>query len=537
MRAKTKVVSFALCALFLFVFAANVQAQNVIWNVSQQNNEVVQYGLTELMGEVKLRSAFTRAASSNTITITYQGATIANLPAGFPTITPNPDLQTTRRIDYPNGVRLDLFCAGGVAATTLCGTVAGVDNISITGFNTGLGGQIVLTTSPGVTVDATDEVRVNGVRADVSTKSVGQSVLALISSTPSNANTFDFVNVTVATVNTSMVVTVAGKTIPICTTPTNPTISVEEGFAGAFVEYTSPGAGARPRFGATGDTRVRIQVNNLPSGVTLSWPTSVVGTVSQGAPGAPVSTLVLESGSTSSVAIYTFTTTSQATSDTRKEIFAITPVVTVPATAGFGVATAQAQLWPDATSTTIIRFAHPLRNDPANNFISITKCVTYLLYPFVTGNNIPGFTTGIAVANTSSDDAVFGTGAGAASQSGSITLYGWHNSNKDATGSSTTAFTPSTFTGAAVSAVVSANLNAGDTWANTIDGSAPVFVGFQGYVIAKCDFQFAHGFAFIVGKYNSGSVFDVAHGYLALVIPDPAISPGRVTVTGESLGQ
>jgi hypothetical protein len=79
-------------------------------------------------------------------------------------------------------------------------------------------------------------------------------------------------------------------------------------------------------------------------------------------------------------------------------------------------------------------------------------------------------------------------------------------------------------------------LNSGDTWANTIDGSAPVFAGFQGYVIAKCDFQFGHGFAFIVGKYNSGTVFDVAHGYLALVIPDPAIT-ARVTTAGESLGQ
>ncbi len=534
MRAKTKAVAFALCALFLFVFAANVQAQNVIWNVSQQNNEVVQYGLTELMGEAKMKAAFLRTTSANTITLTYQGSQIANLPSGFATYTNAPDILTTRRIEYPNGVRLDLFCAGGIAATTLCGATLGVENVTISGFNTGLGGQIILTINAGLIVAINDEMRVNGVRADVSTKSIGQSVNTLISSTPSNANTFDFVNITVATVNTSMEVAVTARTIPICTTPTNPIFKVTEGFAGGFVEYTSPGAGGRPRFGATGDTRVRIQVNNLPSGVTLSWPTSVVGTVAQGPPGTPVSTLVLESGSTSSVAVYTFTTSSQSTSDTRKETFWIIPVVTVPATSGFGAATAQAQLWPDASSTTIIRFAHPLINNPADAFLTITKCVTYLLYPFVTGNNIPGFTTGIAVANTSDDDAVFGTGLGAAAQSGAITLYGWHNSNKDATGSSTTTYTPSTFTGVAVSAMVSANLKAGDSWAGVIDGSA-VFAGFQGYVIAKCDFQFAHGFSFIVGKYNSGSVFDVAHGYLALVIPDPAII-ARVTAAGESLG-
>ena len=40
---------------------------------------------------------------------------------------------------------------------------------------------------------------------------------------------------------------------------------------------------------------------------------------------------------------------------------------------------------------------------------------------------------------------------------------------------------------------------------------------FQGYMFAVCNFQYAHGFAFIsdVGARN------LAMGYLALVIPDP----------------
>ena len=418
--------------------------------------------------------------------------------------------------------------------------------VSLSAINTALGGQIILTVQGGFAVAAGDQIRVNGARTDVSAKSIGTSIAALISSAPSNANTFNSVNVTVATVNRSMTVDLTGGIAPICITPTNPTITITEGFATAFVEYTSPGAGARTRFGATGDTRVRIQVNSLPSGVTLSWPTTVAGSSTSGA--ATGATLVLESGSTSSVAIYTFNTTNQATSDTLQEYFTVIPVVTVAATAAFGQATAQAQLWPDATSTTIIRFAHPLLPDPAGNFASVSRCVTYLLFPFVTGNNFPGFTTGLAIANTSADDAVFVTGGGvsasrtAAAQAGAITLYGWHRSNKDATGSSTTTFTPSTFTGAAVTAVVSANLSAGDSWAGTIDGAIPAgggpnFAGFEGYVIAKCDFQYAHGFSFIVGKYNSGSVFDVAHGYLALVIPDPSITARTASNGGESLGQ
>lgn len=529
MRAKTKVVSFVFCALVL-AFGATAQAQ-VIHDVTQQNNEVVQYGLTELMGEVRFTAAAVCTPGpcttiASTITITYNGAAINNLPSAAKT-------YAGGVLTYANGIELTLTgqYAVGFGAT---------DRVSLSAINTALGGQIILTVQGGFVVAAGDQIRVNGARTDVSAKTVGTTIAALISSAPSNANTFNSVNVTVATVNRSMTVDVTGVTIPICITPANPTFRVTEGFATAFVEYTSPGAGARTRFGATGDTRVRIQVNNLPSGVTLSWPTTVAGSSTSGA--ATGATLVLESGSTSSVAIYTFNTTNQATSDTLQEYFNVIPVVSVAATAAFGQSTAQAQLWPDASSTTIIRFAHPLINDPANNFIAVNRCVTYLLFPFVTGNNIPGFTTGMAIANTSADDAVFVTAGGvtasrtAAAQAGAITLFGWHNSNKDATGSSTTTFTPSTFTGAAVSAVVSANLSAGDSWSGVIDGAAG-FAGFQGYVIAKCDFQYAHGFSFIVGKYNSGTVFDVAHGYLALVIPDPSIAVRDAANGGESLGQ
>jgi len=46
-----------------------------------------------------------------------------------------------------------------------------------------------------------------------------------------------------------------------------------------------------------------------------------------------------------------------------------------------------------------------------------------------------------------------------------------------------------------------------------MSGLAP---GFQGYIIAVCNFQFAHGFAFIsdLGARN------LAMGYLALVLPN-----------------
>src|ERR1017187_1145258 len=76
------------------------------------------------------------------------------------------------------------------------------------------------------------------------------------------------------------------------------------------------------------------------------------------------------------------------------------------------------------------------------------------------------------------------------------------------------------------------NIPAGTVWADTLSDPA-VAPTFQGYAFAVCDFQFAHGFAFIsdVGARN------LAMGYLALVIPDHTVrtaSPlGNTDLSGE----
>jgi len=124
----------------------------------------------------------------------------------------------------------------------------------------------------------------------------------------------------------------------------------------------------------------------------------------------------------------------------------------------------------------------------AKNIFNVNVCRTVLLYPFVTEQ--AGFDTGLAIANTSTDP--FGT----APQAGSCTLNWYSGTNSPA----------STNTG---------NIPSGTVWT----GLASVLVpGFQGYMIAVCQFQYAHGFAFIsdLGARN------LAMGYLALVIPDPA---------------
>ncbi len=158
-----------------------------------------------------------------------------------------------------------------------------------------------------------------------------------------------------------------------------------------------------------------------------------------------------------------------------------------------GVATVNMSFAPTSTVTTasatapIPRFADP---STAKNLLAINICQTLLLFPFVTNTN--GFDTGIAIANTSTDPV--GTGA----QNGSCVLN-WY----DGTGK-----TPTVNTG---------NIASGAVYTALVSGAA---AGFQGYMIAQCNFQFAHGFAFIsdLGARN------LAMGYLALIVNNGGVT-------------
>jgi hypothetical protein len=123
---------------------------------------------------------------------------------------------------------------------------------------------------------------------------------------------------------------------------------------------------------------------------------------------------------------------------------------------------------------------------------TINLCQTTLLYPFVTGAS--GFDTGIAVANTSMDP--FGT----VNQTGSCKLYGY-GVTISATGS-----TPSQPVVPGCDAIANplngTNCYGGAGGSNVITAgtvgtalASGLFPGFQGYVIAVCNFQYAHGYA------------------------------------------
>jgi len=156
--------------------------------------------------------------------------------------------------------------------------------------------------------------------------------------------------------------------------------------------------------------------------------------------------------------------------------FAPTPTAAFTAAAGAAA----------SSSLTIPRFISDTA--AARNIFNINICRTVLLYPYVT--NVAGFDTGLAIANTSTDP--FGTGA----QAGSCKLNWYQGTNNPAQADT-------------------GNIASGTVYTTLASTAVP---GFNGYMIAVCNFQYAHGFAFV----SDLGAQKLAMGYLALVIPDPA---------------
>jgi hypothetical protein len=167
-------------------------------------------------------------------------------------------------------------------------------------------------------------------------------------------------------------------------------------------------------------------------------------------------------------------------------------------------------------------------------YITINLCQTTLLYPYVVG--ITGYDTGIAVANTSMDP--FGT----VTQTGSCKLYGYGVTY------STTGATPATTAATPVipgcdsiaNPLPGTNCMGGPITASNPNGyyiapgtvgvvmASSVLTNFQGYVIAVCNFYYAHGYAALtdVGLRNLWS------SYLALELSPVCIGSPRSGVSG-----
>lgn len=503
-------VLLALCALF--VAAAHAQ---VTYQITSTPTFVINTGRAEVVGSVRITALNAGPTVASTIQVLYQGLSCDN--------------------NFTSGVQ---FFASGAYAAGAAPTGQTVTNTSA--------GCIVSFTIPGaVATVAGDFLEVQGVRGRIDffggVTNIGQNINASLNATPSNSSLFTApTTVVVATTAVGLNVgTITPTTILQCVgITTAPSIVIQEGYNGAFVQHVAQGTiavptAARPVFGAVNNTQVRITLTSLPTGVTVAWPATVTSALAGGVftAGVSGSELVLIATGTSGVtATYAYVCGDQGVCDITQESFTVAPTVTASPTAAFGTATAQARLWPDlitgdATSITSApagataarpRFNDPQRPSPGGTFITTAPCSTNLLYPFVT--NLAGFDTGIVIANTSSDPLPAANTAN--NQAGTCTITGF----PQAGGAAVTFTTPTIPTGTTYSTVLS-------------DAANAALNGFQGYLWVRCNFQLAHGFAFITDGF--GGVPTRAMGFVPLVVPDPVVlglQRGAPTCTAAQLG-
>ena len=551
-----------LAVLMLGLAVTQVNAQG--FNVSKSETDVAEHGRNQRMGAIRLdyTASGGNIDDGRTITVNYSNLRI-----------------TTTDIATDNAATgATLACDGGFGDPNCTVITATVANDADTGVGT-------VTISMGTLGRvAGSSVILRGVRADVSALSAGDTIVASINSSsaptgfvPIGQERTESVGGTVSTVTDGLDVVLGGASRLLCNigevvtgegddetrTPVGgvPSITVSEGFARAWETQL-------------GGTDIALKMNNLPEGVNLRWP-HVVTYIDPNDDGDEIwSTLTLTTASRRTAGIgntgdsmgagleadngdlvaanngemvtYMYGTTAEGlTNDsdkdvnTEKDSFKIEFVVDIAdleKVGAGGISDLWAWLAPagktgdDDDRATVLSYLMMPDTDPKSDdgdIINFGECVTYLLFPYLTCGDSANWTTAIAIANTTMDDGVFGISGGAVAQGGNIMLHAFPRSTMDEDGMMMM-HEPMTME-------LTENLAAGDTYSTTCSSVMP---GFAGYAIAKAGFRHAHGVAFVLGSFEGGATIDLAHGYLALVIPDPEFdNRGRGASSGESLGQ
>jgi len=289
-------------------------------------------------------------------------------------------------------------------------------------------------------------------------------------------------------------------------------------------------------------TRLMARFKNVPSGVGLSVPNEIIlggmvvrlvltpnadgsgGTLSAGGGGyesVPSSGLVVYE-------VYAIDAISYATQETVNVPTRVSYSIPGP----IGTATVNGNFAPISTVYTMNATApEPRFIDKATDMtaFTISRCRTILLFPYVT--NQAGFDTGIAIANTTADP------LGTVAQAGACQINYYGNTNGSTAPAVQTS--PEVGAGSHLAFMLSGGggvfaKNGGFTACASGACVAPLF---QGYIIAICDFQFAHGFSYVSDVQNDPSGRTLgAMGYLALIIPDRGVGTGTRLPQDNSLG-
>ena len=314
------------------------------------------------------------------------------------------------------------------------------------------------------------------------------------------------------------------------------TVTIKELVGGAFKTSGSAATGGEggTLVGANGigtattATQLTVTLGNVPASATVYVPSLV--TAGGVAAGAGVTELTVSSASAISTGVYAGLASSTPTANTVTFTYSVTQIgsvgaqtFSVPVIVQFNANSATAQptfatainvlvgYAPQAAltgpATVIPTFAVVASTSTAGTptpASTITNCQTSLLFPFVT--NQLGFDTGIVLANTTTDN--LSTNTHSSSYPSSVSAQsGICQLNFYGTGAPTTQPVADPMGSSGVTSTTNAN---GPVHAFLLSSVA---IGFQGYVIATCPFQDAHGFAYI--EYDLTQANGVSLGYVA----------------------
>jgi hypothetical protein len=317
----------------------------------------------------------------------------------------------------------------------------------------------------------------------------------------------------------------------------------------AFNQTLSAGTANQASFG----TRIIVTFANVPAGLALYVPEAIQSdTVAQGgqisltssatnalSPPTPVSTpatglfgsytgatTVNVGGGVSTIGTISALTVTAGSATAVYEVTAQNPLTieaySIPV---IGVAAAGTLAVTTTAMTVTVSFAPivtstvaPLATIPS--FISLSTainaaiespCSTTLLFPYIL--NSSAWDTGIAIENTSTDNLGKAGVSSATNQSGTCSAN-FYASNQGTGGSVTPSAAGTVFPGPIGS---TGNVFAAGTGSATL--LSILDPGFTGYAIILCNFQYAHGFAYIInGDSTFGGPNGTVMGYLAPVL-------------------
>jgi len=504
---KTAVTSFfVLCALM--IAAAPAFAQGVAFQASSLPQQARVEGLTETMGAVVIQATGTGTVKAgSSITVVYSGA-ITNLSTG--------------------GTNNGVLACNSVNATTSC---AGLSVPAVSSGSNQL--TVQFTTDQGFTGGS--YIVVSQVRVNVNALGAGTSTVTATMSGTSSAPTTNPITFTQAVVVVASIVSpslsasstsASGlQTCAIATTGFK--VTVNERYPAALTTLAQESS-FTPAFPANNATAITVSFAGIPSGLAIApnGQTQTTGSTLVSNGGVDPSFSAPSGGAVT----YSFPLTTTSTSAAEGIVLSFNigrlksdnsgltgggPVAslgtTAAVTAAVGVGPVQ------SASTGAVSFA--ANSISVGTVATVGDCVTNLLFSFIT--NQVGFDTQIQIANTTSDDLAFGTGAGATSQSGSCTLsfYPTDLTTQTSTASGT-AGTPSQ--------VTTPTIPAGGVY-STLQ-SATSFKNQSGYMFAVCRFLDAHGFSFVTN--GPSSTATISQGLLALVITSTGTP--RINSTGSN---